>query len=474
MTDPGLLDAIAQAELVRRKEVKPIELVEAAIGRIERLNPKINAVVTKMYDIARESAEQPLPDGPLAGVPFLLKDLTAAYAGVPMGWGSEFTRKYVPDHDSELVRRQKRAGLVFLGKTNTPEFGLLATTEPRAYGPTRNPWDTSRIAGGSSGGAAAAVAAGMVAIAHGNDGGGSIRGPAACCGVFGLKPTRGRNPAGPDYGERVAGLAAEHALTQSVRDSAALLDATCGPDIGDPYWAPPPARPFLQEVDADPGRLRIAFSAETLAGTPVHPDCIEAVRDAASLCADLGHEVTEGRPETNVEMLGEALTTVWAASCASSIDSFSRLMGKTPDQEQLEPLTWALIEFGRSRTAADYFASITLIHKVSREIGRFFIDHDLWLTPTTTDPPLPLGTIESTPEQPFRAWARSGRFLAFTSICNVTGQPAMSVPLNWNAEGLPIGSHFIARFGEEATLFRLAAQLEQARPWRNRTLPTSL
>jgi amidase len=275
MTKTGefaFLDATDQAKLVRKKEVQAIELVEAAIERIERLNPTLNAVVTTMYDQARKAATGDLPEGPFTGVPFLLKDLLAQYNGVRMTMGSKLFRDFVADHDSELVKRLKRAGVIILGKTNTPEFGILPTTEPLLFGPTHNPWDTARTTGGSSGGSAAAVAAGMVPMAHGNDGGGSIRIPASCCGVFGLKPTRARNPLGPDFGDLMSGLVAEHVLTRSVRDSAALLDATSGPDLGDPYWAPPPARPFLEEVGVDPGRLRIAFTTETVTAVQVHAD----------------------------------------------------------------------------------------------------------------------------------------------------------------------------------------------------------
>ncbi|MCP4667725.1 MAG: amidase, partial [Deltaproteobacteria bacterium] len=297
LEDLALLDATAQADLVRRKEVKASELVEAAIDRIERVNPELNAVVTPMYDEARDAVKAGPTDGPFAGVPFLLKDLLAAYKGVRMTLGSTLMRDFVPDHDSELVRRLKRAGLVIVGKTNTPEFGILPTTEPRLFGPCRNPWDRERTTGGSSGGSAAAVAAGMVPMAHGNDGGGSIRIPASCCGLFGLKPTRGRNPLGPDFGDIMGGLVAEHAITRSVRDSARLLDATSGPDVGDPYWAPPAERPFAQEVGADPGRLRIAFTVEATTGVEIHADCVNAVKDAAGLCAELGHEVVEAAPE---------------------------------------------------------------------------------------------------------------------------------------------------------------------------------
>ncbi|MBI1956175.1 MAG: amidase, partial [Acidobacteria bacterium] len=320
----ALFDATAQAELVRRKEVQPVELVEAAIERIERLNPKLNAVVTPMYEEARSQAKKNLPDVPFTGVPLLLKDLLASYAGVRLTSGSSFLREFVPDHDSELVARQKRAGLIILGKTNTPEFGILPTTEPRLFGPSRNPWDLHRTPGGSSGGSAAAVAAGMVPMAHGNDGGGSIRIPASCCGVFGLKPTRGRNPLGPNFGDILSGLAVEHALTRSVRDSAALLDATCGPDPGAPYWASPPARPFLQEVGTPPGRLRIALTTVSIAGKPVHPDCLQAARDAAALCAELGHEVVEAIPPLVGQQMIQAFLTLWASGCATSVERAAR------------------------------------------------------------------------------------------------------------------------------------------------------
>jgi amidase len=467
------LDATAQAELVRRREVKAIELVDAAIERIERLNPTINAVVTPMYEQARAAATGELPDGPFAGVPFLLKDIFASYAGVRMTSGSTFLRDFVPDHDSELVIRLKRAGLIVLGKTNAPEFGLIPTTEPSLFGPTRNPWDTGRTPGGSSGGAAAAVAAGMVPAAHGNDGGGSIRIPASCCGLFGLKPTRARNPAGPDYGDILGGLAIDHALTRSVRDSAALLDVTSGPDVGDPYWAPPPARPFLQEVGADPGRLRIAFNTEAPTGAAVHADCISAVHEAAALCADLGHEVMEAAPLVLGEMLVQPFITVWAAGCAMAIDGLAFLTGRTATQDQFEPLTWALYEMGCRTSASAYLLAVTVLQRVARDIGHFLVDYDVWLTPTLTEPPVPLGTFDSPPGKPLQGFDRAVEFCPFTPIANFTGQPAMSVPLFWNADGLPIGTQFYGRFGDEATLFRLAAQLEEARPWAGRRPPIS-
>jgi len=473
LDDFAFLDATAQAELVRRREVKAIELVDAAIERIERLNPTLNAVVTPMYEQARTAATSEMPHGPFTGVPFLLKDLLASYGGVRMTLGSTFLRDFVPDHDSELVARLKRAGLVILGKTNTPEFGILPTTEPRLFGPSCNPWNTGRTTGGSSGGSAAAVAAGLVPMAHGGDGGGSIRIPASCCGVFGLKPTRARNPLGPDFGDVFGGLVVEHAVTRSVRDSAALLDATSGPDVGDPYWAPPPARPFLQEVGADPGRLRIAFSTQAPTGAAVHADCVSAVRDAASLCADVGHEVVEAAPEVAGELLIQAFITLWSAGCAWTIDGMALVTGRTPTPDRFEPLTWALYEMGRQQSASAYLLAVTVLQRVARDIARFLVNFDVWLTPTLAEPPVPLGTFDSPAENPLQGLLRAAAFMPFTPICNVTGQPAMSVPLFWNADGLPVGTHFTGRFGDEATLFRLGAQLEAARPWTERRPPLS-
>jgi amidase len=426
-----------------------------------------------MVEQARTLALGRIPDGPFTGVPFLLKDLGATYAGVPMTMASAAMREFVPDHDSELVARLKRAGLIVLGKTNTPEFGILPTTEPKFFGPCRNPWDTTRTTGGSSGGSSAAVAARFVPMAHANDGGGSIRIPASCCGIFGLKPTRARNPHGPDFGDVYSGLVVEHAVTRSVRDSAALLDATSGPDVGDPYWAPPPARPFLQEAGTPPGKLRIAFSTTLGSDIKVHPDCVSAVFDAAKLCTELGHEVEEATPHFNRELMMRNFMVIWSSGCAWSFDGIGIATKKTITPEQVEPLTWALYEMGRKQSASAYLLSLSFLQKVARGIARFFLKYDVWLTPTVSEPPLPLGSFESPPEDPLRVLQRAMQFVPFTPICNATGQPAMSVPLCWNREGLPVGVHFVGRFGDEATLFRLAAQLESALPWSNRKPPVS-
>ncbi len=467
------IDATAQADMVRKREVKPIELVEAAIERIERINPQLNAVVTQLYEDAEITAKGKLSDSVFTGVPFLLKDLQAAYLGARMTGGSNYLRDFVPNLDSELVKRYKRAGLIVIGKTNTPELGILPTTESRLLGATRNPWDISRTAGGSSGGSAAAVAAGLVAIAHANDGGGSIRIPASCCGVFGLKPTRARNPLGPHFGDVFSGLVAEHAVTRSVRDSAALLDATAGPEPGDPYSAPAPVRPYAHEVRHDPGKLRIAFTTVAPTGVPVHADCVAAVQDAAKLCSDLGHEVEEAAPELNSEMLARSFMTIWSAGNAWVVDSLSFAIGKKPSPEDFEPGTWALIERGRRQSAPAYLLAVQTLQVYSRRIAQFMEKFDVLLTPTLAEPPLPLGSFESTVENPMAGMRRAALFVPFTPICNATGQPAMSVPLYWNGEGLPIGTHFVGRFGDEATLFRLAAQLEAARPWADRRPPVA-
>jgi amidase len=382
-------------------------------------------------------------------------------------------RAFVPDHDSELVIRLKRAGLIIMGKTNTPEFGILPTTEPKLFGPCRNPWDINRTTGGSSGGSSAAVAARLVPMAHANDGGGSIRIPASCCGLFGLKPTRARNPHGPDFGDIFSGLVADHAVTRSVRDSAALLDATSGPDVGDPYWAPPPVRPFLQEVGSNPGRLRIAFTTAAASDIRVHPDCISSVHDAAKLCSDLGHDVEEATPLLNREFVRQSFMVIWSAGCAWSLDGIGIATGKPIIPAQVEPLTWALYEMGRKQTASAYLLALSFLQRVSRDIARFFLKYNVWLTPTLSEPPLPLGSFDSPPENPLEGLRRAEKFVPFTPICNATGQPAMSVPLYWNGDNLPVGVHFIGRFGDEATLFRLAAQLEAARPWAGRKPPVS-
>ncbi len=469
----AFLDATALARLIMRKEIQVNELLEFTIERIEKINPKLNAVITPMYDEARQAVREPIPDGPFAGVPFLIKDLLASYQGVRMTFGTKNLQHYIADHDSELVSRYKKAGFITLGKTNTPELGLMPTTESRLLGPCRNPWNLNRTTGGSSGGSAAAVASGMVSVAHGNDGGGSIRIPSSCCGVFGLKPTRGRNPLGPDFGDIMSGLVAEHVITRSVRDSAAILDATMGCDIGDPYFAPQPARPFKKEVGKNPGRLRIAYTSQTLRGEAFAEDCLKSLMDAVKLCSDLGHDLIETKPTLDGEQLGRAFTVIWAAGCTSNIEGISHITGKNPSPDQYEPVTWGLYEMGKRFSGSDYLFAVQTLQMISRKVAHFFLDFDIFMTPTLGESPVVLGTFDSPIDDPLKGWRRSAQFVPFTPICNATGQPAMSVPLYWNDDGLPIGTHFIGRFGEEATLFRLASQLEKARPWKRRRPPIS-
>ncbi len=466
------MDATDQAALIRNKEITALELAEAAISAIEGINPQLNAVVAPLFDRARERAAGPLPEGPFSGVPFLMKDIGAMVAGAPLSLGTALLKGFCPDHDSELTRRYRKAGLVILGKTNTPEFGLLPTTEPRAHGACRNPWDPARTTGGSSGGSAAAVAAGMTAMAHANDGGGSIRIPASCCGVFGLKPTRARNPLGPDFGDIMNGLVCEHAITRSVRDSAALLDASSGPDVGDPYWAPPPRRPFLSEVGSNPGRLRIGYSTEMVLGGEPHPECVAMVDDVAALCRDLGHEVVEASPASSLNPVRvmEAFVTLWESGCVSTINVISRVSGFKPTAELYEPLTLALYERGQRHTAAAYIHAVSTLQGLGREVARWFLNFDVLLTPVLAAPPVPLGTFDDSVD-PWAAWENAVKFAPYTAVFNATGQPAMSVPLHWTPGGLPVGAHFVAPFGDEATLFRLAAQLEQARPWAGKRPP---
>jgi amidase len=470
----AFLDATAQADLVRRREVRPRELVEAAIRRIERLNPSLNAVVTPMFDDAIARASELLPEGPFTGVPFVLKDLTAEQAGVRYTEGSAFLADNVSTHDQELVLRQRRAGLVVVGKTNAPEFGILPTTEPRLFGATHNPWDVGRTPGGSSGGTAAAVASGMVPMGHANDGGGSIRIPASCCGLFGLKPTRARNPLGPSTGDVLNGLSCEHAITRTVRDSAALLDATAGPDVGDPYWAPAPARPYRDEVASEPGRLRIAVTTTAATDVPVHQDCVRAVRETAGLCEELGHDVFDFTPrDVDGNALTDAFLVLYVSGVAASVAGWALQTGRTPTEADFEPLTWAMRELGVSRSPADYLLAIAHLQRFSRQVGGWFTGFDVWLMPVLAEPPLPLGAFDAPPDQALLPLIRAGAWVPFTPIANITGQPAMSVPLHWNGDGLPVGSQFVGRYGDEATLFRLAAQLERARPWAGRRPPVS-
>jgi amidase len=470
------LDATAQADLVRRRQVTPDELVATAIERSEELNPTLNAVVTPMFERAQAAAGASATGAagaPFPGVPMVLKDLVAEVEGVRFTEGSRFLAGNVSTFTSEIVRRFERAGLVIIGKSATPEFGMAPSCEAALFGPTRNPWSLDRSTSGSSGGSAAAVAAGIVPIGHANDLGGSIRYPASNCGLFGLKPTRARNPLGPAYGDAVSGWAVEHVLTRSVRDSAAVLDATSGPSPGDPYGVAPPSGPFAAEVGAVPGRLRVACTATISDGSAGHPDCIAGLERTVSLLDELGHEVIDASLPQLTEEDGEAIGAVFNSAAAWIIDYWVRRLGRHPDADELEPLTRGYWELGKLVPAATYLRSIEVLQRYSRRVAEFLDRYDVFLTPTVSAPPLPLGQMVSTPEDPFRALAVSAATVAYSGvIANLTGNPAMSVPLHWNDDGLPIGMHFLGRFGAETTLLRLARQLEEARPWAQRRPPT--
>ena len=479
-------DGLGLAELVRTRQVSAVEVLEAALTRADRLNPKLNAIIHRMDDLARKA---PVGSGPLAGVPFLIKDLVQLVKGEPYRAGSRFMGDYRPDHDTELVIRFRRAGLIPFGKTNTPELGLTPYTEPERFGPSRNPWNLARTTGGSSGGSAAAVAARIVPIAGGGDGGGSIRIPASCCGAFGLKPSRGRNPTGPDVGQLWHGAVVDHVITRSVRDSAAVLDATAGADPGAPYACPAQARPYLEEVTRAPGKLRIAFATKSFLGKASHPDCVTAVTKTAHLLETLGHDVVEAAPGFDGAAFADAFVTMVCSECAADIHDAGQILGKRPARAEFEAATWAVRLLGQALSAEDLAIALRVVGQVGRKVGAFFERYDILLTPTMAVPPFPIGALQPKPSEraalDLLGRIGSGRLLRrggllaqmadqifetipFTPLFNATGQPAMSVPLEWNAEGLPIGVHFVAKLGDEGTLFQLAGQLEQARPWADR------
>jgi amidase len=468
MTDIGWSDATDQAALVARGEVSPAELVDGAIERIERLNPELNAVIHPLFELARAAASTALPEGPFRGVPFLLKDFAAELQGTPFSEGTDLSGDYVSPADQLLTTRFKESGLVICGKTNTPEFGILPTTEPRRFGPSKNPWDPSRTTGGSSGGSAAAVAAGIVPMAHANDGGGSIRIPASCCGLVGLKPTRGRVSLAPQYGDIMNGLVCEHVVTRSVRDSAAVLDAISSPVPGEPYYAPAPRGSSFLAATGERLRLRIGLVTAAPIDTPVHADCVEAVRTAAALCEVLGHQVEPVEFALDGDAFISHFTTLWAGGNAWTMLDWEERTGKTATEDDVEPLTWALCELGRGVNAAQYLKALQGLQRASREIASVFGPLDVVLTPTLAEPPPPLGTFDSPPDNPLAGILRSAAFVPFTPAFNVTGQPAISLPLHWNAAGLPIGVQAVGRYGDEETLLSLAAQLEEAQPWADR------
>jgi amidase len=470
------LDATASAALVRKGDVSPRELVDAAIERIERVNPKINAVIIPLFEKARAAAGGDLPEGPFRGVPFLIKDAVCHTAGDPFHVGTQVLRDagWCATEDTGLAARFRAAGLVTVGRTNTPEFATSATTEPLAYGATRNPWDLDRSPGGSSGGSAAAVASGMVPLAHGNDMGGSIRIPAGWNGLVGLKPTRARATLGPQRGEYWWLLTHEHVITRSVRDTAAMLDAVGGHAPGDPFSAPAPLRPFADEVGADPGRLRIAWRATRPdTGAPAHRECVAAVEHAAVVLEGLGHHVTE-HPLACLDGWDgiTALGTVIAAWLAHELDLWSDRLGRTIDPNELEPQNAAAVRRGRSLTAVDYVRAIEAMHAYARRATGWTDDYDVLVLPTSPTPPPPLGVLGPLQTEDDPVYDRRGPAV-FTLPFDITGEPAVSLPLHWSDDDLPVGVQFIAPYGREDVLIRLAAQLEQACPWADRHPPVT-
>jgi amidase len=487
-------DAIGLSDLVRAGHVSASELCEAAIAQIEKHNSCINAVIRTRYDAARAEAKRVDKTLPFAGVPFLVKDLVATIAGEPTGSGNKLRQSIVSQHDSEIVRRYRAAGLVIVGQTNVPEFGITPFTEPKSGGKTRNPWNLNRSAGGSSGGSAAAVAARMTPMASASDGGGSIRIPASCCGLFGFKPSRGMTPLGPDLSEILRGFGIEHALTRSVRDSAAMLDVTYGMDPGAPYAAPNRARPFLDEVSTDPRPLRIAVSCAPLfGGNDVDNECKAAVEATVCLLNTLGHQVEEASPHVDDEdrkLWSRAFVTVLASEVRVEIENAAQLAGRRVNPKDFESTTYALGLSGRSATS--YAKALQTLQLATRKVAPFFENYDVLLTPTLARPPIKMCSLQPEPHQlhtlafinRFNAsWAlralnlldeiasQTFDYIPFTPLFNVTGQPAMSMPLEWNKDGLPIGVQFAAKFGADALLFQLAGQLERAKPWRTRIPP---
>ena len=466
MQDYENYDGLGLAALVKKRAVSASELLEAAIARCEQRNPALNAVVIPMFEQARAAAKADVPKGAFEGVPFLLKDLHLNVPGVRTTNGSNLFAENVPERESELVARYRRAGLVVFGKSASPEFGLTCTTESRLHGQTKNPWNLGHTSGGSSGGASAAVAGGIVPLANASDGGGSIRIPASCCGLFGMKPTRGRTPLGPDAGEGWSGMSCVHAVSRTVRDSAALLDATAGPDLGAPYAAQPPLRPWLAELGAHAGRLRIALDTESWSGAATHPDCAAAAEDAAQLCESLGHHVERARfAPSSIEELRKAAITVISANIRFTIEDRARVLGREAKPDDVEPGTWLVASLSKSLDSVAYAGATKVLHRTGRELARFLTRYDVLLSPTMGTPPPALGVLSlSNPDlkEQTRVLMEA---TAYTQLANTAGTPSMSVPLFWNAAGLPIGVQFTGRHNDEATLFRLAAQLEQARPW---------
>jgi amidase len=475
--DLARLDATAQAELVRTRKASPAELVDAAIARIDRVNPTLNAVIHRFDERARrEARSNALPDGPFRGVPFLLKDLFGHAEGDPVHFGTRVLRDvgFRAPHDSYLAAKLRAAGLVFVGRTNVPELGILPAAEPQAYGATHNPWNPAHSTGGSSGGSAAAVASGMVPAAHANDGGGSIRIPASECGLVGLKPSRGRTSFGPDLGVAVGGLGVEGVVSRTVRDTAGLLDVLQGYMPGDPYTAPPPARPYREEVGAAPGRLRVGVMTTWPGGmSTVHPECAKAVTATARVLAELGHVVEEGHPPALDDLdASRHFSIMYAVQIVGTIGALERLAGRSITAGDLDAFNWALADLGRACTVAQYLETVDWIDAFTRRLASWWTGgFDLLLTPTLPEPPPKLGYFDPDPNDPTLTGLRASAFACWTSPFNMSGQPAVSLPMHWTPDGLPVGVQLVAAYGREDLLLRVAAALEEAAPWRDRRPP---
>ncbi len=461
-------DALGLAALVAKKQISPGELLSAVRQRVEALNPKLNAFCHLFFDKAEAQIKQGLPSGPFRGVPFALKDLGQYLNGTITSAGSRVWKNAIADYDSTYVTRLKQAGLVIFGKTNSPELGLTTTTESVLYGKTHNPWNLERTSGGSSGGSAAAVASRILPAAHASDGGGSIRIPASCCGLFGLKPTRGRVPMGPSQFEGWNGFSAHHAVTISVRDSAALLDAVAGAELGSPFLSPPPPRTFLSETRVAPGKLRIALCVDTPGGTPLDPECRTAALEAAKLCESLGHIIEPLKLPIENGPMREAFITVINVSIARTLADAAKTLGRAVTENDVEPVTWSMGQAGKRTSVVAYSQAIAATHQVGLAMAKFQDKYDVILSPVLAKPPVRLGVLSLTPESMQAFTKEITEFGPYTALYNVTGQPSMSVPLHWTRDGLPVGVMFSGRFGDEATLLRLAAQLEKAKPWAGR------
>lgn len=492
MKDYGNYDALGLAKLVSDGQVSPQELLDEAQARVDRVNPQINAVIRPMREQATAALKAGLPQGPFTGVPFLLKDLMSAYAGVPLMSGSRYFKNYTPGEDTELVKRFKRAGLVTFGKTASPEFGVTPITEPELTGATRNPWNLEHTPNGSSGGSAAAVAARIVPVASGGDGGGSIRTPAGACGLFGMKPSRGRNPIGPGFGEPWWGFAVEHALTHSVRDSAALLDATHGAIPGAEYTAPPPQRPYLEDTTRDPSRLRIAYSTDPILGRELASECKTAVENTAKSLASMGHEVEEFTPPVDRDDFIYAYASLVAADVSATLAAGEKLMGRKATRKDMELRTWALHKIGRALRGDEVTLSRWRLQEFAQHWCHALQPYDVFVTSTLVKTPGKIGDLEPSAAEKLQLQALSylpvGKlatrrnmmidnaralfdYSGMTMPANVTGQPSMSVPLHWSVDGLPVGVMFTGRTGDESTLFQLAGQLERAHPWHEHKPP---